>query len=349
MPSAISPVRDLVLASGHAGHSVHFYENDDTLVSAVAEFVASGLTIGEPVVVIATEAHRTEVVDRLRVSGIAVDMHVRSECLVLLDARALLAELMVDGRPNAARFRAIIGDVIDSVRIRHDAPVVRMYGEMVDLLWSDGHPDGALELEALWNDLAGDYAFSLLCGYAMSSFEGAAPRFLEVCREHTHVVDEERLVARGLLPHAFAQIALAPLVAEVVSQLDVLIVANHLTCDVTSQAPASPLVAYANRDHTREILISLLTNAIKFTPAGGRLIVELSAGAIVPNTVRVRVTDTGVGIRAPQLDYIFDQLGLGLTTSRALARAMGGDLTVSSALGVGTTFSLTLPAAADGH
>ena len=349
--SSALPARDLVLASGHAGHHVQFYENDGTLVSAVAEFLASGLTIGQPVVVIATETHRAAFMQRLRDTGADPDAHVRNGRLVMIDARATLATFMMDGAPNATRFRAVIGDAIENARIRHDAPVVRMYGEMVSLLWSDGNPDGALHLEELWNDIASEYAFSLLCGYAMASFDlaDAAPRFVEICRQHTHVIDEARLVERGLLPHGYEHVALAPLVAEAMSQLDPLIIANRLTCDLTSGSGPSPIIAYCNRAHTREIVISLLTNAIKFTPAGGRLVVELSAGAISPNTVRVRVTDTGIGIATPQLDRIFDHVGLGLTTSRDLARAMGGDLTVSSALGVGTTISLVLPATATDH
>jgi signal transduction histidine kinase len=110
----------------------------------------------------------------------------------------------------------------------------------------------------------------------------------------------------------------------------------------------------------RQILLNLLTNALKFTDAGGRVALACETDAEA-GTIRVRVTDTGRGIPSHQLDRIFDPfvqvdrhrthesqqgVGLGLAISRDLARGMGGNLTVESTLGVGSTFTLTLPRAA---
>jgi signal transduction histidine kinase len=180
----------------------------------------------------------------------------------------------------------------------------------------------------------------------MAGFDApeTAPRFLEICDQHTHVL-HVRPVAPSRGRYVLENVALAPVVAESVAMLETMLVANRLTCEVSIAASAFAIAACADREKTREILINLLTNAIRFTPAGGRMIVEVSAGAIEPDTVRIRVTDTGIGITPSQLDHLFEQVGLGLTISRDHARAMGGDLTVSSAVGVGTTFSLTLPAA----
>ena len=107
------------------------------------------------------------------------------------------------------------------------------------------------------------------------------------------------------------------------------------------------------------MLVNLLTNAVKFTAAGGR--VSLACGTdAAAGVVRVRVTDTGRGIAPNQLGRIFEPfvqvdrevtlashqgIGLGLAISRDLARGMGGDLTAESTPGVGSTFTLTLPAA----
>ena len=106
----------------------------------------------------------------------------------------------------------------------------------------------------------------------------------------------------------------------------------------------------------REILTALLSNAVKFTDAGGRIDVTCDA---TPDTVRIRVRDTGVGIAPEKLEMIFEPFvqvrddltrmvegaGLGLAISRALARGQGGDITVESTVGVGSTFTLTLPRA----
>ncbi|MEO5815895.1 MAG: ATP-binding protein, partial [Gemmatimonadaceae bacterium] len=115
----------------------------------------------------------------------------------------------------------------------------------------------------------------------------------------------------------------------------------------------------ADAEKVRQILLNLLTNAVKFTDAGGRIAVRCDADATA-RAVRVSVSDTGRGIPADQLDRIFEPfvqvdrhrthesqqgVGLGLAISRDLARAMGGDLAVASELAKGSTFTLVLPAA----
>ena len=114
------------------------------------------------------------------------------------------------------------------------------------------------------------------------------------------------------------------------------------------------VVARADREKTIQILVNLLSNAIKFTASGGHLRVEAVETAEV---VLVKVSDTGIGIAADKLERIFDPFvqlntgltgtdggtGLGLAISRDLARAMGGDLTVESTEGVGSSFTLALP------
>jgi hypothetical protein len=62
---------------------------------------------------------------------------------------------------------------------------IRIYGEMVDVLWKQGQHDAALQLEMLWTHLAASEAFSLLCGYAMGSFYKDI-HFDDICRQHTH-------------------------------------------------------------------------------------------------------------------------------------------------------------------
>jgi PAS domain S-box-containing protein len=116
------------------------------------------------------------------------------------------------------------------------------------------------------------------------------------------------------------------------------------------------LTAAADAEKVRQILLNLLSNAIKFTPEGGAIRVEARGDA---DRVHLGVCDTGIGIPDDRVESVFepfvqlargaasgrDGTGLGLAISRDLARAMGGDLTVESAPGVGSTFTLTLPAA----
>jgi PAS domain S-box-containing protein len=115
-------------------------------------------------------------------------------------------------------------------------------------------------------------------------------------------------------------------------------------------------VVRADRDKLQQIFVNLLTNAVKYTEPGGSITVDCSAEGGV---VMIRVHDTGIGIAANRLPLIFEPfvqvnrrssrplegIGLGLAISRDLARGMRGDLTVASAVGKGSTFTLTLPEA----
>lgn len=131
-----------------------------------------------------------------------------------------------------------------------------------------------------------------------------------------------------------------------------------LTLERMSGDPA--LRVRADREKMQQILLNLLSNAIKFTAPGGRLELRYVAQRDVAQPViRITVTDTGVGIDSKHWARIFEPFvqvsapltrahegtGLGLAISRDLARGMGGDLTVESTPGVGSTFELRLPLA----
>lgn len=119
------------------------------------------------------------------------------------------------------------------------------------------------------------------------------------------------------------------------------------------QLPDTALAIKADVERLHQILLNLLSNAMKFTPPGGRISVFCTTDESI---AYVHVRDTGAGIAAEKLDRIFDPfvqgdqsfarasegVGLGLAISRDLARAMGGDLTVQSTHGVGSTFTLPL-------
>jgi len=148
------------------------------------------------------------------------------------------------------------------------------------------------------------------------------------------------------------------LAADVVGAVEGLIVpqarARDLTLDV--RANRADLVVRADAERLRQVLLNLLSNAVKFTEPGGR--VSLSCEPRDGHAA-FAVRDTGIGIPADQLERIFepfvqvrggltrphDGTGLGLSISRELARAMGGDLRAESAVGEGSTFTITLPLA----
>jgi hypothetical protein len=173
---------------GDMRHVVQFYSNEACLYSTVATFVGEGFLSGEPAVVIATEPHTKGILDALTARFIDVAAALRAGDFVLLDAEATLAALMAEGAPSRAFVIEHLGAVIERSRGGRKRAHVRVYGEMVDLLWNTGRADAALELEMLWNDLASQCAFSLLCGYSMGNFYKQTSQFDEICTQHTHVI-----------------------------------------------------------------------------------------------------------------------------------------------------------------
>ncbi|MFL5539231.1 MAG: PAS domain-containing sensor histidine kinase, partial [Longimicrobiaceae bacterium] len=160
-------------------------------------------------------------------------------------------------------------------------------------------------------------------------------------------------IESGRVEYVLEAVDLAALMDEVTPMVEPQMRAKELALEVS--VPAAT-VARADREKVQQIVINLLSNAIKFTPAGGR--VRVDAGRDGPGAVRLAVADTGIGIPADKQASVFDPFvqvdmsrtrrsegsGLGLAISRDLARGMGGDLTVASTPGEGSTFTLTLPA-----
>jgi signal transduction histidine kinase len=115
------------------------------------------------------------------------------------------------------------------------------------------------------------------------------------------------------------------------------------------------VIALGDPERVRQILVNLLANAVKFSAHGGRVTTRCEA---LGDEVRISVRDNGIGIAPGQLGSIFEPfvqvdpehptdggVGLGLAISRDLALTMQGDLAVTSTLGQGACFTLTLPRA----
>ena len=162
-------------------------------------------------------------------------------------------------------------------------------------------------------------------------------------------------IEAGRVDFAIEDLVIADVVASVVPMVEPQLASASLRLE-SSVDP--DLRARADWEKTQQILINLLTNASKFTPAGGCV----NVAAIAESDARrlhLRVADTGIGISADRLASVFEPFvqvhtgptrraegtGLGLAISRDLARGMGGDLTAESMPGAGSVFTLSLPLA----
>jgi signal transduction histidine kinase/DNA-binding response OmpR family regulator len=173
------------------------------------------------------------------------------------------------------------------------------------------------------------------------------------------LINDVLTIARleGARPLNVISIPVNPVLGEVEGLCVLQAKANGLTLTVESGAEETRVAADAER--FQQILLNLITNAVKFTPSGGAITVTSDSDGAV---ARISVTDTGVGVRLIDIDRVFEPfvqidrhlttatqqgVGLGLSISRELARAMHGDLTLKSTEGIGSTFTLTLPIASE--
>ena len=307
---------ELVIADEHGNpheHVVSFYDVDSDLVSDVARFVADGLAHGERVVVVATAAHRAGIDEVLVQYGTDA---MRARALgryITLDAAETLATFMGDESPQPEKFFDRIGSVLDAAG--EGGCSVRVFGEMVAELWQQGNVPAAIQLEALWNEMAQRRRLSLLCAYPMLSFDGAALADTnQVCELHSKVepprsyeVTEqpERSDAAGTTSQRFVPVPSA------------VPAARRFAVDVLRSWGEDAVVTDASL-----VVSELATNAVSH--ASSAFQVSLTR---TDSTILISVED--VGATRPQRRQASpdDFGGRGMLLVEALARSWGCDTT----------------------
>jgi signal transduction histidine kinase len=166
------------------------------------------------------------------------------------------------------------------------------------------------------------------------------------------VLDLNR-IERGQLTYALVPIRIDPFLADLDALVSPQAASKSLTLEYVPSEPE--LTVIADREKLRQVVLNLLSNAIRFTPPGGRII--LAASAAGDSRVAISVQDTGPGIPESRQEQVFEPfvqldrsltqpqegLGLGLAISRDLARGMRGELALESTPNKGARFVLTLP------
>lgn len=296
------PIRARPTTEG--AHIVDFYSDPHELVIRVGEHLGHALDGGGAAVAVCTPALGAGLLAGWEASGRDVDGAKRHERLVVLDAAATMDRIMVDGRPDPARFDAVIGDLMRSL----SAPgrPVHAFGEIVALLWEDGRVNEAMELEALWNDLGATLAFALYCAYPTNivgdDYERAEVR--RVCELHSCILGQPR-----------------PEPGRVVSSLSV----RSFPAEPRSAALArwfatDALAGHPALDDVVVAVSELATNAIVHGTSEFTVTIARS-----PNGLRLSVRDSGFGqpvLRSPEIS---DTAGRGLRLVATLADRWGVD------------------------
>jgi hypothetical protein len=171
-------------AAGHDGHVVAFYADDPDLTESLGGFLCGALRSGGAAVVIATPAHRLSLRAWLEQAGLDIPAARADGSYVEFDAAGTLATFMVNDWPDPAAFWQVISPVIQQAG--ETATAVHVFGEMTALLWESGQAGAAIDVEALWNEMAGQYVFSLLCGYPAKAVSGPelSDALTQVCQAH---------------------------------------------------------------------------------------------------------------------------------------------------------------------
>jgi superfamily I DNA/RNA helicase len=186
--SATSPWKTQLCTPHPCDHVVQLYTDPSFLAAAVAHFVGSGLAQGEAAVIIATPAHVELFTRALTAEGFDVRRLAKRQQFVALDAADCLSRFMVDGMPDRGSFRELVQATLDQVRSAGYAKI-RLYGEMVDLLWNH-NLEATAQLEELWNEVLADTGLSLLCAYHIDPFDHHAYRGLlhRISRSHSYLI-----------------------------------------------------------------------------------------------------------------------------------------------------------------
>src|SRR4051812_6603380 len=224
------------------------------------------------------------------------------------------------------------------------------------------------ELRSPLTAVAGSVA---LLAAKMASDDPDRPHIERLQRNSRHllsIVDDVLVMSRadsGQLPISLSVHRLGPVIEEALADVETGARTRKLTITNAVSGTAADLPYWGDEGRVRQIIVNLMTNAIKFTGEGGLITIsggtgESVAGATLSGSgpwVYVRVEDTGRGIPPEQLPAIFEPFqqsqagderrgtGLGLSISRQFARMMGGDLVAESEVGVGSRFTLWLPIA----
>jgi len=172
-------------------HEVEFYADDAGFVDRFARLTRAVLEVGNAVVLVATEPHRTAIVEKLRRDGVDVDAVLQQGRYILLDAGETLSKIMVADFPDPVHCATLVGDLItraaNAAEGKH--PRVAICGECAPTLLAEGHAEAAIRLEHLWDEITRRCDADTLCGYLGSAVprQESSPIFERICAEHSAV------------------------------------------------------------------------------------------------------------------------------------------------------------------
>lgn len=170
-------------------HVLQVYENDQVLLVALNGFARSAISAGEKMIVVATPDHMARLAKSLKLFGIDPDELRFARNLVFIDAADMLGQFMEGGMPNNEKFCKALDNLLEQVGDRGGKPV-KIFGEMVAILWERGNHEATMALEEIWNRECVARGIHLFCGYPASLFlDKERGKLLHICGQHSTMLE----------------------------------------------------------------------------------------------------------------------------------------------------------------
>jgi MEDS: MEthanogen/methylotroph, DcmR Sensory domain len=168
-------------------HVLQIYENDGIFLDALAGFVGGGIKGGECVIVVGTRVHLQSLYFRLTDYSINIRSLIDEDRYIPLDADEVLSKFMVNGWPDETLFNETISSIVERGICKNRR--IRAFGEMVAVLWGQGHNGATVQLEHLWNKFCETHKLSLFCAYPKAGFTGNSLESIKsICDCHSKMI-----------------------------------------------------------------------------------------------------------------------------------------------------------------
>ena len=169
-------------------HVLQIYKTDDAFLDVLEEFTLSGIASNECVIIIGTVNHLKALEDRMLLRGLDVDALNDDEQFIPLNAEIALGKFMRNNKPDERLFSHFVMGLMDKANRKKRK--VRAFGEMVAILWAEGHNEATVQLENLWTNFCNTEAFCLFCAYPENGFtQDITSSIKTICQAHTKVID----------------------------------------------------------------------------------------------------------------------------------------------------------------